>query len=70
MSWSASESEMETVTDSEKKPLEPIPEGDVKGGDLTSANGVKGAETGDVICNPDTVDRDKSEDDKQEVTKL
>ena len=60
---------METGIDSEKKPLEPIPEGDVKGGDLPSASGVKGAEKGVVICNPDTVDRGRSEDeecDKQE----
>ena len=65
---------METGIDSEMKQLEPIPEGDVKGGgDLTSASGVKGAETGVVICNPDTVDRDTSEDEdyyKQEVTKF
>ena len=57
--------------DSEKKPLELIPEGDVKaGGDLASASGVKGAETDD-ICNPDPMDRDKSEDeecDKKEAT--
>ena len=68
LSWSVSES---AGIDSEKKPLEPIPEGDVKaGGDLASASGVKGAET-DVICNPDTMDRDKSKDeecDKQEAT--
>ena len=68
---------METGIDSEKKPLEPIPEGDVKAGEestnLSSASGVKGAETSVVIHNPDTVDRDRSEDedyDKQEVTKL
>ena len=66
LSWSATESEVETGIDSENKPLESIPEGDVKGGDLPSASGVKGAEKGDVICNPDTVDRDRSEDDKQE----
>ena len=57
--------------DNEKKPLEPILEEDVKAvRDLTSASGVKGAET-DVICNLDTVDRDKTEDeecDKQEDT--
>ena len=71
LSWSASESK---GIDSEKKPLEQIPEGDVKAdGDLTSASGVKGAEKDAVICNPETVDRDRSEDeecDKQEVTKL
>ena len=73
LSWSVSECEMETGIDSEMKQLEPIPEGDVKGGDLTSASGVKGAETGDVMCNPDTEDRDRSEDedyDKQDATKL
>ena len=60
LNWSVSESEMETGIDCEKKPLEPIPEGDVKAGgeftNLSSAIGVKGAEIGDVICNPDTVD--------------
>ena len=30
LNWSVSESEMETGIDCEKKPLEPIPEGDVK----------------------------------------
>ena len=63
LNWSVSESEMET---GEKKPLEPIPEGDVRAGgestNLSSAIGVKGAETGDVICNPDTVDGDRSGD--------
>ena len=55
LSWSVSES---AGTDSEKIPLEPIPEGDVKaGGDLTSASGVKGAET-------DVKYRDKSEDEE------
>ena len=67
-SWSASESE---GIDNEKKTLEPIPEGDVKaGGDLPL---VKGSEKDAVICNPDTVDRERSTDeewDKQEVTKL
>ena len=44
--------------DSEKIPMEPIPEGDVKaGGDLTSASGVKGAET-------DVKYRDKSGDEE------
>ena len=70
LSWSASESE---GIDNEKKPLKPIPEGDVKaGGDLPSAS-VKGSEKDAVICNPDTVDRERSKDeecDKQEVTKL
>lgn len=79
LSLSVSESETQMAVDSEKKPLEPIPEGDVKDGgeatSLPSASGGKGAETGDVICNPDTVNRDvdKSGDDeheKQEVTKL
>ena len=66
LNWSVSESEMETGIDSEQKPLEPIPEGYVKaGGDstnLSSPRDVKGAETGDVICNPDTVDGDRSGD--------
>ena len=66
LNWSVSESEMETENDSEQKPLEPIPEGDVKAGgestDLSSARDVKGAEAGDVICYPDTVDGDRSGD--------
>ena len=62
---------METVIDSEKKPLELIPGGDGKGGDLPSAStsGVKGAETGDVICNPDTLDRDRSEHEEYDKQK-
>ena len=66
--WSDSE---RTGIDSEKKPLELIPEGDIKAGgeftNLPSDSGgkdMKGVKTGDVICNPDTVDRDRGGDEE------
>ena len=68
--WSDSD---KTGSDSEKKPLEliPVAEGDVKAGgeytDLPSECGGKdmeGVKTGDVICNPDTVDRDRGGDEE------
>ena len=67
--WSDSE---KTGIDSEKEPLELIPValGDVKAGgeftNLPSDSGGKdmGVKTGDVICNPDTVDRDRGGDEE------
>ena len=79
LSLSISESGLETETDTERKPLEPIPEGgDTEGGikcsDPISEKGAGGVEKephteeagdGDVIHNPNTSDGDEKSTEEQ-----